>query len=236
MLASKMGAIQTWLSNMQKQELISIIKESNIFNSWHWFSYHFEHVVRGQPNMLADSVVDACLECEAKIQGYAQRIISALASVGGRENHLPDLEQLLQVLAELMVVRHVLSQKWEPDTEFLSEPSKTRGGKNPEIVVKNSRFTLAVEVKAPALFAHQQTRTANPVQIASRFASRSRTSSLVSSDTPVTLPRDNPVKDFLVSAQEKFQQFEEEPNFLGVLVIVWDDFIYEPISSLRTYP
>ena len=47
-----------------------------------------------------------------------------------------------------------------------------------------------------------------------------------------TLPRDNPIKDFLVSAESKFEQFEAEENFVGVLVIVWDDFIYEPLSSL----
>lgn len=59
-----------------------------------------------------------------------------------------------------------------PDREqmLISEPSKTKGGKNPEIVVKNSRFIRAVEVNAPALLAHQQTRTVKPVQIASRFA------------------------------------------------------------------
>jgi hypothetical protein len=49
----------------------------------------------------------------------------------------------------------------------------------------------------------------------------------------MTLPRDNPVKDFLVSADAKFEHFKEtDANFIGVLVIIWDDFIYEPISSL----
>jgi len=224
--------ISSTLSQMQRPELISIIEKSKIFENWHWFSYHFNHVVHGRPNVLADSIIEACLECEDKIPGYAQKVISTLASVGGRENHLPDWEQLVQILAELMVVRHVLSKVWEPETQFLSEPSKTKGGKNPEIVLKNSSINLAVEVKAPALFEHQRIRTSNPEQIAARFANQKKISSLVSGDTPITLPRDNPVKDFLVSAQEKFEQFAEEPNFLGVLVVVWDDFIYEPISSL----
>ena len=48
-----------------------------------------------------------------------------------------------------------------------------------------------------------------------------------------TLPRDNPVKDFLISADVKFSPFRAANEaFRGVLVVVWDDFIYEPISSL----
>jgi hypothetical protein len=56
-----------------------------------------------------------------------------------------------------------------------------------------------------------------------------------SEDEAITLPRDNPVKDFLISADGKFQHCKEaDANFIGVLVIVWDDFIYEPISSLSS--
>lgn len=53
------------------------------------------------------------------------------------------------------------------------------------------------------------------------------------SDSGITLPRDNPIKDFLHSSNQKFAGFKSGlENFYSVLVIVWDDFIYEPISSL----
>jgi hypothetical protein len=49
----------------------------------------------------------------------------------------------------------------------------------------------------------------------------------------LTLPRDNPVKDFLLSADAKFAAFKKKAdNFIGILVIIWDDNIYEPISTL----
>lgn len=51
-----------------------------------------------------------------------------------------------------------------------------------------------------------------------------------------TLPRDNPVKDFLISADEKFRNFKREGNFYSVLFIIWDDFIYEPISAFLAKP
>jgi hypothetical protein len=50
----------------------------------------------------------------------------------------------------------------------------------------------------------------------------------------ITYPRDNPVKDFLVSANQKFQGFKEEsPDFVGILVVVWDDFVNEIVSALK---
>lgn len=217
---------------MTKDELLALISGSKIFQHWHWFTWHFQHQLNGVPNLLADSIIDACLVCEERIPGYAERTMSMIANIGGREKHLPDWEQLLQILAELMVVSRVLAQDWDDTTTFEAEPAVQKGGRNPEIVIRNQSITLAVEVKAPALFAHQENRTTNPEQIASRFASQEQIQQLLDDPEKATLPRDNPVKDFLVSAQSKFEQFKGEENFVGVLVIVWDDFIYEPLSSL----
>jgi hypothetical protein len=51
-------------------------------------------------------------------------------------------------------------------------------------------------------------------------------------DGGLTLPRDNPVKDFLLNADKKFAQFKAVQAETSILVIVWDDFIYEPITTL----
>lgn len=49
----------------------------------------------------------------------------------------------------------------------------------------------------------------------------------------IVYPRDNAVKDFLISSDEKFKGFKlKNEHSITVLVIVWDDFIYEGISSL----
>lgn len=219
---------------MTRDELVAIVADSRVFQHWHWFDWHFQHVLKGVPNTLADSIINACLVCEDRIPGYAERTISMIAGIGGKEKHLPDWEQLLQVLAEILVVSHVLGLDWGDATTFESEPSVERHGKNPEILVQNEHITLAVEVKAPALFSHQESRAANPEQIAARFASQDKIKELLADPEKTTFPRDNPVKDFLISAESKFEQFPmcQENNFFGVLVIVWDDFIYEPLSSL----
>jgi hypothetical protein len=160
-------------------------------------------------------------------------VVDRLAAVAGREKHLPDWEQLLQLLAELHVVTQVLCWRWPEGTSFEAEPTATNSQKNPELLVKTPTVSIGIEVKAPSLFQHQQARTANSEQIASRFASMEFLAAMVHSRDEVTWPRDNPVKDFLLSANEKFASFcADDPKFVGVLVICWDDFIYEPISAL----
>ena len=47
-------------------------------------------------------------------------------------------EQLIQILAELLVVTHILKPEWNASTTFESEPSVKKQRKNPEHVV--SRF------------------------------------------------------------------------------------------------
>ena len=47
------------------------------------------------------------------------------------------------------------------------------------------------------------------------------------------LPRDNPVKDFLISANEKFKVYSKmRPEAYRILTVVWDDFCNEPIAAL----
>ncbi|MES2898672.1 MAG: hypothetical protein V4723_03035 [Pseudomonadota bacterium] len=164
--------------------------------------------------------------------GYARQFIERLAGVSGRANHMPDWEQLLQQLAELHVISRVSSFYSCGECTFKLEPTALGSNKNPEIVVSTATYSLGVEVKAPSIFKHWESRSENPNQFASRFASKDIIMEMADGRT-ATLPRDNPVKDFLISANQKFAGFAlNDPRFIGVLVICWDDFIYEPISSL----
>ena len=71
-------------------------------------------------------------------------------------------------------------------------------------------------------------RAKNPLQLTARLP---KTAERLEGDR--TLPRDNPVKDFLLSADAKFADYESyRAEALRVLVIVWDDFCNEPIAAL----
>ncbi|MBK8067525.1 MAG: hypothetical protein IPK27_07800 [Rhodanobacteraceae bacterium] len=219
---------------MTRSELAAAILGSEIFTSWHWFRYHFSHELYGVGHPLAGGFMDAALECEARMPGYANEVVRRIASLGGREKHLPDWEQLLTILAELYVVAQIARWPWPAGTSFESEPTAQGSRKNPEIAVRLNGSTYAYEVKTPCLFSHQEARRTNPIQIASRYVDAAVLPRIVGGTQLYTPPRDNPIKDFLKSAEEKFRPFASSiTSFTGILVICWDDFVYEPISALE---
>lgn len=218
---------------MTEAELYGYLLASHLFSQWHWFRWHFEHRLRGGNHPLAASIVHACLECDARIPGFARAMADAIASLSGREKYLPHLEQLLQRLCELLVIRQAIIHEWPAGTAFHREPAVAPAGKNPELLIRTGDASYGIEVKAPAIFDHWRRRGRRPLQLAARAIPKEDIGDLVGSPEDVTLPRDNPIKDFLISANSKFESLKRaHEGFSGILVIVWDDFIYEPISAL----
>jgi hypothetical protein len=195
-------------------------------HSWHWFRFHVDLYRRGIVHPLFMSLMTAVTLAEERLPGIAMSTVSRIGGVGGRERNDRDYEQLLQVLAELYVVVPVVLGPWPDGTEMALEPVAGGSAKNPELAVKGPAGHVGIEVKAPGLLAHQRLRERAQVQATNRGG-------IVDPTAGVVLPRDNPVKDFLISADAKFAAFKDgDPDFVGVLVIVWDDFIYEPIAAL----
>jgi hypothetical protein len=213
---------------VDRNQIIEEALSSSIFTKWHWFAYHFQFYLMGGEHPFAGSIIDACLEIETKKAGCGLNFLNRIASISGKEKHLPHYEQLLQILAELLIIKQIVNYSWPQTTVFEFEPSVGESKKNPELIIEFDTNHIGIEVKAPSLLAHQNTRHKNDIQL----PSRSIMMDAVKSEN-VTLPRDNPVKDFLISSDAKFAEFKKaNPAFYSVLVIVWDDHIFEPISSL----
>jgi hypothetical protein len=213
---------------MERNEIIQYALQTDIINKWHYFQYHFNFYFKGYEHVLCKSIIDACLSCEKVLTNVGKTFIDRIAAINGKERFIPHYEQLLQTLAELLIVEKSLSHNWGPETVFAHEPITSVSKKNPEINICTKGITIGIEVKCPQLIEHARNRGARSVQLPSR-------SSLVEyyAKDNITLPRDNPIKDFLASADEKFKPFKSlDPNYYGVLVIVYDDFIVEPISAL----
>jgi hypothetical protein len=97
------------------------------------------------------------------------------------------------------------------------------------VTTPNASFLF--EVKAPSLLEYQRLRSKNKLQAPGRAIPKEKLDALTGNLT-LTMARDLPVKDFLIDADKKFAQFKALKPETSVLVIVWDDFIYEPITSL----
>ncbi|MCF8010746.1 MAG: hypothetical protein K9L17_05530 [Clostridiales bacterium] len=217
---------------MKKQEIIHQILSSNICKEWHWFKYHFDFYKSGLEHPFARAIIEALYNIELRINGVAKVLIDRIASINGKEKYLPHYEQLLQICSEIYVLNQAVNYFTQQEVEFLYEPSLGVSNKNPEFIIKNNNYSVGIEVKQPSLINHMQQRNQNPYQIATRAMGKKD----IFQGGKVTLPRDNPVKDFLISADEKFSSFKKTNNFFGVLFIIWDDFIYEPISALIGKP
>lgn len=215
---------------MEKQEVIQSFLASDVFKKWHFFKYHFQFYLKGQEHLLAKSITETISETENIIPRAGQDYINKIVSINDKPNHTKHFEQLLQVLAELMIVHKASTYNWSGNAVFAYEPTAGTSEKNPELTISTDALTLGIEVKSPDLVAKHNERATKRQQL----PSRSDIIKMVDkADT--MLPRDNPVKDFLISADKKFEAFKAtNPNFYGVLVIVWDDFIYEPISAISS--
>lgn len=160
--------------------------------------------------------------------GLALKFLKTISSIKGIGED--QFEQILQVLSEVYVFEGAAAvADIDPQGGFLfdHEPGSS-SGKNPELASSAGGIRYSVEVKAPRLLKQAASRNSNSYQINQRFPfpPQIREQS--------TLPRDNPVKDFLLSAQAKFEHLKSiSSTDFNILIIVWDDFAFEAISALK---
>jgi len=109
---------------LTRPEICVLLLKSDLFQHWHWFRYHFNTLtVPEWEHPLAASIIDALVVCDRAMPGYAEKFVTILASIGGKEKFEPHYEQLIQLLAELHVVSQVVTFDWPGGVSFRSEPT-----------------------------------------------------------------------------------------------------------------
>lgn len=192
----------------------------------HMLCYFAANAARGITLPFLDSLVAALAEIDTATPGYAREMVDRIAAIPGTGEQ--QYEAVLQILGEIYVVRGVVrvADRDGQRVRIRHEPGGA-GEKNPECDATISGVPVAVEVKTPKLIQHGRLRAENPWQVTARMP-REMTQTLTA-----TPPRDNPVKDFLISADAKFSAYELfQSGAFRLLVIIWDDFCNEPIAAL----
>jgi hypothetical protein len=224
---------------MTRDEINEYIAQSEIVNEWHWFSYHFQYAKVGLYTRFGNAIINSMLNIDSRVDGYAKDIIKRISSICGKEKFLPHYEQLLQICGELYVFNQAINYfKNCSGVEFIKEPHTEESYKNPEFIIKYDGREFGVEVKQPSLVEHINKRAENPIQLTSRVPGLLQASKKIATGNEnITLPRDNPIKDFLISADQKFESFKKNNSeFTSILFILWDEFILEPVSALTAKP
>ena len=199
----------------------------------HWLDYHF-----AMPSAFGLQLLMALATCEMVASGLGFQLAKDLAEIPYAQDQKGKqvFEHLLQKLFEVTVLRTLVSIDWPDRTVFRHEPTNPVSNKRPEFVVDTPDRVFVFEVKCPGLLDHQRMRTKNPRQFPARTTlskSEIRERALTLFEGGVTLPQDNKLKDFLVSAEEKIAGFQTAKPQTGVLIVAWDGFMYEPISSFN---
>jgi hypothetical protein len=208
-----------------RDQFLVSISAAILKRDWHWLNWHADQAVQGTPTPFFRSIADTVLSAARMVPDLPERAVRLLAQGSGRDRDQRDYEQMLQVLAELLVVGKVANWAWPPGTTIRLEPTLPGSAMSPDIGIEGPSLKVGIEVKAPSLLSHQAARAARQTQIMHRGTQMPTDGA--------TLPRDNPVKDFLVSADAKFAAFKAaDPAFVSILLIVWDDHINEPIAAL----
>jgi hypothetical protein len=209
-----------------RKKLLAYTAEALLSKRWHWYQFHFSRL---PVHPFASSLIDTLATCEEALPGFAEKFITALAGIADKERDEHHYDQLVQRLSELLILQQCL-REW-PGAIVEVEPSAPASVKRPDIVVTTGAQLLVIEIKAPAITKLGRLRVQGGTQLVSRtFADPSVLQKAMGSE--LVLPRDNAVKDFLLSADAKFAAARRKRNCLTLLVILWDDFIHEVISAL----
>lgn len=194
-----------------------------------WLSYHLGRLTPFGQHLLA-----ALVDCEERVPQLGYRFVKELHAVKYVSTAVDPavwkarFEELIQKLAEILVARALCKIDWPAGTTIEFAPLNKSNGKRPEFSVRTPERLWLFEVKCPSFIAHQQNRADNAHQLPIRGFMRDAPH--IAGET-VTLPRDNTLKDFLLSAQQKFVGFDVG-GATGILVVVWDLNMYEAISVL----
>ncbi|MBS1051590.1 hypothetical protein [Gluconobacter japonicus] len=196
----------------------------------HLLDFHFYNITN-----IALSISKAISDINNREDGIKSQLIQNFLDIKYKEELSSNektrrFEQLVQLISEVIVLQCVCNIDWPSGSTFEYEP-KAPNGKRPEFKVETDNTIYLFEVKAPSLIDHKTKRTNNSFQMPYRHHSEilKDFKELYGS---VTLPKDNPIKDFLLSAQDKFSSFSKEKEVISILVVVWDSHMYEATAPL----
>ncbi len=195
-----------------------------------WLSYHF---AEGAVTRFGAKLAEALAACDTRLPGAADRFIRELAEtryVASRNDAdawQKGYEQLVQKLAEILVTRVVIEAAWPPGTTFSIEPANPVTGGRPDLVVDAPTRLWLFEIKCPSFIRHQAQRASKGQQL----PVRGPLGAVPGMRDDATLPRDNTIKDFLASAENKLRDFSAKPR-TGILVVLWDSYVFEATSAL----
>lgn len=208
------------------------ILTSSMFKEWHWFGYHFQGLAKNEYTALSFDFLNRCELIEYKIPGFTEETINRMTSICGKEKFEPHYEQLLQLLVEVVIFYRLAEGFLSEPVEFRWEPTTQGSKKNPELLLIHPMWSALIEIKSPSMFRHLRDAAKHDTQLGARLGDPAVFDS-ISKTGRATRPLDNKLKDYLVSADGKFEGFRgQTPKPTTFLYVAWTQYLFEAISPL----
>lgn len=221
---------------MNKKEIIKYMKtkipdyslrENTQKHLFQYSLYVFPFMNSGRNHIFIEHLARTLEEIEKYVPGYSRERIEKIARIGKSE-----ASQIFQEIGEVLVLYNLLALDGTDKNSVELEPSARKGGKNPEYRLKINGTWYAIEVKTPDLSKFEDIRK-NGLQVTSRFSDEEV--NILKEHRSIVFSKDLKIQDYLKSAEEKFTDYKTNETYNAdktILVIVWDDFINEAVSTL----
>lgn len=205
-------------------DIETALRRKHEVGDWHWLQWHFN-----ARSALYETILDALVTCEENADQSGISIARDIGNLASDKRNADHYDEMLQSMSEVLIMNALSRSETFAQLDWRHERSPEGTNLCVDFVGEGAVGTFGVEVKAPAKCQLAPTREAH-LQMVARLPDGSELAHAIGA----TLPRDNAVKDFLISANNKFARFKAcNPDFKGMLIIVWDDFVHEPMSFLH---
>ncbi len=192
---------------------------------WHWYCWHAKNYKNGTVTPFFYEVMVSLSQIDDAMPGSAAEFVRRIASIASGFKNQADYDQLQQTLAEIHVLVRLVGHRWPSGTTIANAAAVGARAPDVEALVRTPGLEVAVEVKSPRI-REWRNKMGEGIEVVARTMP-------LGSVEIATYPKDNAVKDAVASSDVKFHSLRAaHPDLLGILVLVWDGLMYEPISAL----
>lgn len=194
--------------------------------SQHFLTYHFD-----KDTTFALQFIDFLCVLDRICAGIGVNLIKKIGQIRGTK--IEKYEQIVQVLCEIVIAKKFV-EAFPPEEGYNFEWEPTdKSKKNPEFLVRCADWRILVEVKSPSLTEYNQKNRAAKAQVVGRTSFMKEVIENLYGKESVALPLDNKVKDYLISAEQKFSSFTDidVPTY-GLLFVCWGERMFEAITPV----
>ncbi|WP_042476386.1 hypothetical protein [Bacillus ndiopicus] len=202
-------------------------RENQNKHLFQYIMYVYPYIYQGKTHWFLTHLIEILAYIDEYVKDYSKITIDKIETIGKNNP-----EQIFQILGEVLALYNLMNMPGADKSTIELEPKSYKGAKNPEFRMKLNDEWFAIEVKTPDLTPFKEIRH-NGIQITSRL--KQSEIEILKEKREIVFSKDLKIQYYLENANEKFVAYKQNAMYKDdktILIIVWDDFINECVSTL----